>query len=169
MHNNEHILISLAPRHAENIFAGRKQIELRRRTMHVNPGTIVWVYVTLPVGSIVGRARITALHRGAPAALWAQFGPVSGLSEAEFLAYLDGVEEGVVLLLEDARHLRLPLSLAAIRQIAVGFNPPQFFIRLGQQHPLFAAFTQAAQQAHYLRPVRRIGHHANSSAQQLSL
>ncbi len=154
MNNNEHILISLAPRHAENIFAGRKQIELRRRTMHVSPGTIVWVYVTLPVGSIVGRVKITAVHRGAPAALWEQFGLVSGLSKTEFLAYLAGVDEGVVLALEDARHLRSPLSLAAIRQIAVGFNPPQFFVRLGEQHPLFAACIAAVQRPRYLRAMK---------------
>jgi predicted transcriptional regulator len=154
MNNSEHILISLAQRHAENIFAGRKQIELRRRTMHVSPGTIVWVYVTLPVGSLVGWAKITAVHRGTPAALWEQFGLVSGLSESEFLDYLAGVEEGVVLVLEDARHLCSPFSLAAIRQIAVGFNPPQFFVRLGEQHPLLAAFTQAAQGPKKVQPIR---------------
>lgn len=154
MNTNEHILISLAQRHADNIFAGRKQIELRRRTMHVSPGTIVWVYVTLPVGSIVGRAKITAVHRAAPSTLWDQFGAVSGLSKDEFLEYLDGVDEGVVLVLEDARYLRLPLSLDAIRQIAAGFNPPQFFVRLGAQHPLFAAFTEGAQRRQYLRPMQ---------------
>lgn len=162
MNNSKHILISLAPRHAENIFAGHKQIELRRRTMHVSPGTLVWVYVTLPVGSIVGRARITALHRGTPSALWEQFGAVSGLSKTEFLDYLAGVDEGFVLVLEDARHLRSPLSLAAIRQIAVGFNPPQFFVRLGDKHPLFVAFTEGAQRPQYLRPMRVNAHNVQS-------
>ena len=33
MLNEEHIIISLNDRHAENILTGRKQVELRRRTM----------------------------------------------------------------------------------------------------------------------------------------
>ena len=136
MSKHDHILISLAPRHAENIFAGRKQIELRRRTMHIAPGTLVWVYVTLPVGAIVGRAKVSSIHQAAPDILWKNFGAVSGLSKSEFLEYLDGVAEGVVLVLEDARYLRLPISLEALREIATGFNPPQFFVRLGGDHPL---------------------------------
>jgi hypothetical protein len=35
MIGDEHILISLEPRHAENILAGRKTVELRRRPMNV--------------------------------------------------------------------------------------------------------------------------------------
>ena len=40
----ENILISLESRHAKNIYSGEKKIELRRRTMHVTPGTTVWIY-----------------------------------------------------------------------------------------------------------------------------
>ncbi|NDI85398.1 transcriptional regulator [Undibacterium crateris] len=145
MNNQEHILISLAPRHAENIFAGRKKIELRRRSMNVAPGTIVWIYVTLPVGSIIGRAKIKAIHKASPNALWRQFGSVSGLVRGEFLKYLDGLEEGVVLELDDAKILSRPFSLDSLRDIAEGFNPPQFFIRLKEEHPLFDTFTDSTQ------------------------
>lgn len=152
MNKADHILISLAPRHAENIFAGRKQIELRRRTMHIAPGTLVWIYVTLPVGAIVGRAKVSAIHNADPLALWNEFGAVSGLSENEFLGYLDGVEEGVVLVLEDARYLRLPISLAALREIAGGFNPPQFFMRLDDEHPLGATIVGHASRQRNFHP-----------------
>jgi predicted transcriptional regulator len=154
MNKHEHILISLAPRHSENIFAGKKQIELRRRTMHIIAGTIVWVYVTLPIGAIVGRAKVTAIHRAPPAILWQEFGAVSGLSESEFLTYLDGVEEGVVLALEDARYLRLPLALKTIREIATSFNPPQFFIRLNKQHPLGSTCMERAQRLRNFYPAQ---------------
>lgn len=146
MINPEHILISLAPRHAGNIFSGRKQIELRRRSMNVVPGTIVWVYVTLPIGSIVGCAKIAAVHKSTPNALWRRFGTVSGLTRGEFLEYLEGLEEGVVLVLEDTEMLDQPLSLDALRDIADGFNPPQFFIRLGEEHPLFDTFSGSSPQ-----------------------
>jgi hypothetical protein len=35
---DDHILISLEPRHAENILEGRKRVELRRRAMNVISG-----------------------------------------------------------------------------------------------------------------------------------
>ncbi|HEY8094646.1 MAG TPA: hypothetical protein VIE65_00935 [Methylobacter sp.] len=145
MINQEHILISLAPRHAGNVFSGRKQIELRRRTMNVVPGTIVWVYVTLPIGSIVGRAKIAAVHKSTPKELWRKFGAVSGLTREEFLEYLDGLDEAVVLVLEDTEMLNHPLTLTALREIANGFNPPQFFLRLNEEHPLFDTFSDSSQ------------------------
>lgn len=140
----EHILISLAPRHAKNIFDGIKHIELRRRPMNIEPGTIVWIYVTLPVGVLMGRAKIAALHTAAPDSLWRRFGAVSGLAKNEFLGYLNGLAQGVVLVLEDVKTLREPLSLEALRHIAEGFNPPQFFIRIDDEHPLFSSLTAPA-------------------------
>lgn len=144
MANSEHILISLAPRHAKNIFDGVKHIELRRRPMKVEPGTTVWIYVTLPVGVLMGRAKIAALHTASPSSLWRRFGPVSGLARNEFLEYLDGLAEGVVLVLEDVKALRAPLSLKALRAIAEGFNPPQFFIRIDEGHPFYPSLTAPA-------------------------
>lgn len=141
MANSEHILISLAPRHAKNIFDGLKHIELRRRPMNVEPGTTVWIYVTLPVGQLMGRAKIAAIHTASPNSLWRKFGSVSGLVKSEFLGYLDGLAQGVVLALEDVRTLREPLSLAVLRGLAQGFNPPQFFIRIDDEHPFFAPLT----------------------------
>lgn len=144
MANSEHILISLAPRHAKNIFDGVKHIELRRRPMNVEPGTIVWIYVTLPVGVLMGRAKIAALHTASPSSLWRRFGSVSGLARNEFLGYLEGLAQGVVLVLEDVKTLREPLSLEALQDIAEGFNPPQFFIRIDDEHPFFASLTAPA-------------------------
>lgn len=139
MSSGEHILISLAPRHAENIFAGRKQVELRRRTMNVAPGTTVWIYVKLPVGSIIGRVKIVDIHVSSPAALWRRFGSVSGLSRSEFFDYFSGVAAGVALVLENAQRLRRSLSLGALRELAYGFQPPQFFARLDAKHPFLGA------------------------------
>ena len=141
MAHRQNILISLASRYAEKIFAGEKQVELRRRAMHVSPGAIVWIYVKLPVGSIVGRARVEAVHASSPASLWRRFGLVSGLSKVEFFAYFKGVTRVFALVLEGARRLKQALSLDSLRGVAEGFNPPQFFVRLTAEHPLFTAVT----------------------------
>lgn len=135
----ENILISLSLRHAENILAGTKRVELRRRNMNIDPGATVWMYVKLPVGSIIGQFRVGAIHAGAPAALWRRFGSVSGLSRAEFFEYFSGVTRGVALVLGDSRRLTQQLSLQALRAIDGQFQPPQFFRRLEQGLPLLEA------------------------------
>lgn len=128
--NGEHILISLEERHAENIFAGRKYIELRRRPMNITVGTTVWIYVKLPVGSVIGRARVSAFHSLAPSTLWRRFSTVSGLTHREFFHYFEGVTKGFALALEDAELLSQSMPLEALRRASSGFQPPQFFMRL---------------------------------------
>lgn len=144
MDNNEHILISLESRHADNIFAGNKRVELRRRTMNVSPGATLWIYVKLPVGSIVGHARIGKVHASSPATLWRRYGSVSGLSRREFFEYFGGAEQGVALVLEQSMRLRTSLSLEALRKVDEGFQPPQFFSRLTSEHPLHEAVTASS-------------------------
>lgn len=137
MSDSKHILISLASEHAEKIFGGEKLVELRRRRMRVPPGATVWIYVKLPVGSIVGRAKVEAVHSSSPEILWRRFGSVSGLSRQEFFEYFAGVTRGFALVLQGAQRLRRSLSLENLRQIARHFQPPQFFHRLRSDHPLF--------------------------------
>ena len=141
MNEDQHILISLASRHADKIFSGQKQVELRRRPMCVAPGATVWIYVKLPGGSIVGRARIEAVHASSPATLWRRFGLVSGLSREEFFSYFAGVKKGFALVLEGAQRLRKSFSLETLRRAAKRFQPPQFFIRLTAGHPVLGVVT----------------------------
>lgn len=137
MADRQDILISLEPKYADKIFAGEKRVELRRRTMRVSPGCTIWIYVKVPVGSIVGRARVEAVHASSPASLWRRFGLVSGLSRQEFFEYFKGVTEGFALVLEGARRLRRTFPLDSLRGVAENFNPPQFFVKLTVEHPLF--------------------------------
>lgn len=145
MSNGDHILISLIPRHAENIFAGHKQVELRRRTMHIAPGTTAWIYVKLPVGAITGRVTIAAIHLSSPTALWRRFGVASGLSRSEFFDYFKGVVQGVALELVDAKELRQSISLTSLRAISNSFQPPQFFTRLIPSNPVLQSIGSASE------------------------
>lgn len=139
MVNAEHILISLEERHAENIFSGRKHVELRRRPMNVQVGTTVWIYVKLPIGSVIGKARVSGFHCLAPSTLWRRFSAVSGLSRGEFFEYFDGVSKGFALALEGAERLSQSASLGALRRASLGFQPPQFFMRLEKGSPVLNA------------------------------
>jgi predicted transcriptional regulator len=135
----DNILISLVARYADGIFAGEKTVEFRRRVMHVEPGTNVWVYVKVPVACIIGRVRVGSVHASSPADLWERFGSVSGLSHREFCEYFGGSTQGTALVLEDARLLARSLPLQCIREINKGFQPPQFFLRLAPAHPVLWA------------------------------
>lgn len=130
MQPTEHVLISLDERHAANILAGTKQVELRRRTMNVEPGSTVWLYVKKPVGAVVGFATVGATYVAAPSTVWRKFGFVSGLSRSEFMSYFDGSVVASAMALSGSKKLKKPVTLDALRAAMPGFHPPQFFCRL---------------------------------------
>ena len=142
MSQDDHILISLEPRHAEGILAGHKHVELRRRTMNVAPGSTMWMYVKQPIGSIVGHAIVGEIALLPPSHLWRTYGSVSGLSKREFFNYFEGVERGVALVLGKRVRLDVELSLEELREVDQRFHPPQFFARLPATHPLRQTVTE---------------------------
>jgi predicted transcriptional regulator len=83
--------------------------------------------------------KIVNIHASSPTTLWRRFGSLSGLSRSEFFDYFNGVAAGVALVLENAQRLRRSLSLDVLREIADGFQPPQFFVRLSAKHPFLGA------------------------------
>lgn len=130
MNEPDHILISLEQRHAENILSGMKLVELRRRAMKLKAGTIVWIYVKVPVGRVVGYVQVSDVHWLAPSTLWRRFANVCGLTRGEFFAYFDGASKGFALGLQQPKRLMVGMSLADLRRIDAEFQPPQFFMRL---------------------------------------
>lgn len=130
MKNQEHLLISLEERHADNILAGTKNVELRRRTMHVNEGDFVWLYVKKPIGAVVGYAVVGECTTGAPASVWRRFGSVSGLMKSEFMSYFNGAAAAFALGVDAPKALMRPVALADLRGASPGFHPPQFYCRL---------------------------------------
>lgn len=145
MNDNEHLLISLEERHALNIFAGTKRVELRRREMHIEPGATVWIYVKVPIGCVIGYATVDKTHTTSPDQLWRRFGSCSGLERVEFFSYFDGVEKAFALELKDARLLSTRIPLADLRKASSGFQPPQFFSRVEAGGSLLKAMTAVKQ------------------------
>jgi predicted transcriptional regulator len=139
MEQPDHVLISLEERHAENILAGTKHVELRRRQMNVKAGTIVWIYVKLPVGRVIGCAKVNAAHSLAPATLWRRFANVCGITRQEFFDYFEGRSKGFALGLHEPERLSGTVSLTELREASAGFQPPQFFIRIAPDSPLLLA------------------------------
>lgn len=145
MRANDHVLISLEERHANNILAGTKRVELRRRTMRIAEGTVVWLYAKMPIGSVIGRAVVAATHTLTPSQIWRRFGACSGLRKKEFFHYVEGLSTAFVLELRDVRRMQEPISLAALRGASSKFHPPQFFIRIDSRGPLVNIMTSKIQ------------------------
>ncbi|KAB0544428.1 putative transcriptional regulator [Kerstersia gyiorum] len=136
-------LISLEERYANGIFDGTKTVELRRRPMNVSIGATVWIYVKMPVGSVVGCAKVTDLYTLAPSTLWKRFGAVSGLRRQEFFEYFSGLPKAFALGLTDPMKLSSPIPLDKLRDVSGNFHPPQFFINIASDAPLLHAMNKA--------------------------
>src|SRR5258707_7742252 len=79
--------------------------ELQQSDALRNTSTTVWIYVKMPVGSIVGCATVTGLHTLAPSTLWRRFGTVSGLKRHEFFEYFSGLPKAFALGLSEPTQL----------------------------------------------------------------
>ena len=121
------ILISLHPRHCDNLVSGRKTVELRRRKMAVRPGTRVWIYSTRPRACIEAYAIVEAVFSGPHEELWEAYGDKVAVSRGEFDHYLAGTVDAHAIVLGKVTPLNPSIKLKELRRRLAGFHPPQFF------------------------------------------
>jgi predicted transcriptional regulator len=148
MIDNDHILISLNQCHAKNIYAGTKQVELRRRTMHIAPGSTIWIYEKVPVGAITGYAIVKAIKTASPQQLWNRYSSVAGLQRAEFFEYFANISSGCAIELGEVGQLKEPVRLEQLRKLMSSFQPPQFFARLSMAHPVFKVLNTSSKNSY---------------------
>lgn len=141
------ILISVEERHASNMLAGNKSVELRRKNLIVSPGTRVWIYSKLPRGQIQAIAIIDAVICSTPTQIWDRYGAQCAISKREFDEYFFDAEIGYAIIIEEIKPLAPFLSLASIREKISHFHPPQFFKRLAVDSTELAYFKTALLQA----------------------
>lgn len=130
MASSSDILISLHEQHANNVFAGKKTVEIRRRCPRIAPGTRVWIYATLPRGAVLGFATVAAVVSKTPGALWKNYRSELAINKSTFDRYLRNCDTAHAVLLRDAIALPKEISLEQMRFIDEAFHPPQFFTRL---------------------------------------
>lgn len=139
----EDILISVHPRHVDSMVRGVKTVELRRRPLKLTDGCRVWIYSTLPRGSVEALGIVRSVVAAAPAKLWRDFGAQSGITKAEFDSYYKDAHTAYAIVFSSIEKLDLTFGLAEIRQHRTGFQPPQFFKRLAIEGPELKLFASA--------------------------
>lgn len=123
------VLISIRPTYANTIFSGQKTVELRRRIPPLKPGQRLWIYVTKPVGAVLGVAEIERIVEGSPEAVWKSCGSRSGIERTEFDKYFAGAEKAHGLVLSNIRKGN-PAPMEFLKDMRPGFHPPQVITRL---------------------------------------
>ena len=143
MNKPGNILISVEERHASNMLAGNKSVELRRKPLNISPGTRVWVYSKLPRGQIQVLAVVSKVVADTPEKIWSSYGSQSAISKSEFDAYFADAKAGYAIVFQEVKPLAPILSLASIRETITSFQPPQFFKRLTDDSPELTLFQTA--------------------------
>ena len=124
------LLISLHPRHSQNILAGKKTIELRKKPPRFTQEgdefiflfNKILIYETLPTAAIVGYVSPVKLM-SFTAKEWHRYSKKLCLSEEEISSYLgDRIGYGIVI----QNPVRIePIPLSKMREL--GILPPQSY------------------------------------------
>ena len=133
-------IISIKPRHVENILSGKKTVELRVRSVNLPVGTRMWVYTTLPVGSVSVSVDVDFIESLPPKEMWRKYGHRICISKKEFDDYTKCRDFVTAIGLREIRRLDSEVSLETMRVNVRGFQPPQFFSRVSPGSELYKVF-----------------------------
>jgi predicted transcriptional regulator len=122
------VLLSIRPKYADLILSGDKTVELRRiRPKYLQPGSLVLMYASSPISSMVGAFSVDSIFEKPLDELWEEVKEKSGISYDEFKLYFEGINKGVGIFIKDCWALSEPISLGLIKQKVKSFAPPQSF------------------------------------------
>lgn len=121
------IIISIRPPHVENILAGRKTVELRRRFPEsVTNGGVLLIYASSPEQVLIGAARIVAVRRMTPAGLWRSFREQACVPKEFFNSYFSGASEGYGVILGSVVRFEEAIPVSELKE-RFRFSPPQSY------------------------------------------
>lgn len=119
------IIISIRPPHVDDILAGRKTVELRRRFPEcMANGGLMLIYASRPEQSLIGAARIEAVRRMTLAGLWRSFREQACIPKSYFNEYFSGASEGFGVVLGSVVRFEEAISVSELKE-RFRFSPPQ--------------------------------------------
>lgn len=117
------ILLSINPKHVENIMAGTKQYEFRKIQCKEKVDKII-IYATSPVMKVVGEADVMDIIVNKPETVWKTTANYAGITKRFFDDYYRNRDKAVAFKLGNVKQYKKPkdLSYYGIN------NAPQSFV-----------------------------------------
>jgi predicted transcriptional regulator len=139
------LLLTVRPKFADRIIAGKKTVELRRKFSTRWAGHQINLYASEPIASLVGEARISCVHRNHPEIIWQRFQHYVGCTKEEFDAYVSGAEEIYAIELDDVQAYRDRLPRGQMAHLLnEELTPPQSYLTLEKNKAWAKAVSLAA-------------------------
>jgi predicted transcriptional regulator len=95
------VLLSIKPEYATKIFDGEKQVEYRRRPIR-NADKVI-VYVTKPVGKVLGEFEVDDILCAAPEDLWERTSHRGGISKQAYFEYFKDTHQAFALEIKNVK------------------------------------------------------------------
>ena len=103
------IILSIKPQYCEEIFAGEKRFEYRRKIFKQSVESVL-VYATSPICKIVGEFEIDRVIEDTPKSLWNQTNRYGGISQELYDQYFQGADTAYALAIANYKRYKAPLD-----------------------------------------------------------
>lgn len=103
------IILSIKPQYCEEIFAGEKRFEYRRKIFKQSVESVL-VYATSPICKIVGEFKIDRVLEDTPDSLWQKTSQYSGISRQLYNEYFHDTDTAYALAISNFRRYHKPLD-----------------------------------------------------------
>lgn len=154
MHN---AIISIKPWYVEKLISGRKTVEIRSRQINLPPGSLLWIYSTLPKACVQAIVRVARVDVGMPNSIWQKYYGLIGVSKNRFYDYVNGSKVVSAIIIDQAWGLPVVITLKHLKNKVPGFHPPQFLKYMGEKDPLLTAIIDFLFHKHGLEFIEKVG------------
>jgi predicted transcriptional regulator len=128
------VILSIKPKYADQIMAGVKTVELRRRfSNEALIGAHAFIYSSTPAKAMIGYATISDVRRMTVQRIWNQYADEARVTHDEFNAYFRGLKYGYVISLRNAQRFKASAAMNDLRK-RFGFRAPQSYRYAGTEY-----------------------------------
>lgn len=121
------IVLSIHPVHGMNILKGDKKVELRRiQPKYLSPGSLVLLYASSPLKSLIGAFRVSSITKKPILELWEEVEDKACITLEEFNNYYSDIDSGIAIYFDETWEFPSPINLDILRD-EMDFQPPQSF------------------------------------------
>lgn len=104
------VLLSIKPEYAKRIFDGEKKYEYRTNVFKRDVESVI-VYVTKPIGKVIGEFEIDEIIEDDPKRLWEKTKLYSGIRKKEYMSYFAKRKKGFAISIKNTLIYDIPLDL----------------------------------------------------------